>query len=170
VLQHQQQQQGGVHAWWGSAAFFRHLRASTMGHVLLSTPSIPSTQEFMRAHTHVLPKGAVLVADQQTRGKGEGVLRCALCCVLWAARCEPRTITHHHQPACCLSLRCVGRGGNVWTSPPGCLMFSAFRQLQVSGAAAPFINYVVCLAVARGIKEATAHLLPVRCLCLLGVC
>jgi biotin-(acetyl-CoA carboxylase) ligase len=41
-----------------------------MGHVLLSTPSIPSTQEFMRMHTNVLPDGTVLVADQQTKGKG----------------------------------------------------------------------------------------------------
>jgi biotin--protein ligase len=47
----------------------------------------------MRAHTAVLPEGAVLVADQQTRGKG--------------------------------------RGGNVWTSPDGCLMFTAMRRLQV---------------------------------------
>jgi hypothetical protein len=42
-----------------------------MGRTLLSTPSIPSTQEFMRMHSSVLPNGAVLVADQQTKGKGE---------------------------------------------------------------------------------------------------
>lgn len=47
----------------------------------------------MRSHSGVLPEGAVLVADQQTRGKG--------------------------------------RGGNVWTSPDGCLMFTALRRLQV---------------------------------------
>lgn len=47
----------------------------------------------MRAHSAVLPDGAVLVADQQTKGKG--------------------------------------RGGNVWTSPAGCLMFTALRRLQV---------------------------------------
>lgn len=41
-----------------------------MGHTLLFTPSIPSTQEFMRMHSSVLPDGAVLVADQQTKGKG----------------------------------------------------------------------------------------------------
>lgn len=41
-----------------------------MGRVLLSTPSIPSTQEFMRLHSSVAPNGTVLVADQQTQGKG----------------------------------------------------------------------------------------------------
>jgi biotin---protein ligase len=55
-----------------------------------------------------------------------------------------------------------GRGGNVWTSPPGCLMFTALRRLTVPGEAAPFINYVVCLAVVRGIRDATKDILPVR--------
>lgn len=54
-----------------------------------------------------------------------------------------------------------GRGGNVWTSPDGCLMFTALRQLQVPGQQAPFINYVVCLAVVQGIKQATQHLVQV---------
>ncbi|KXZ49683.1 hypothetical protein GPECTOR_20g540 [Gonium pectorale] len=48
-----------------------------------------------------------------------------------------------------------GRGGNVWTSPPGCLMFSALRRLRVaSPAQAPFINYLVCIAVTRGVRQA----------------
>lgn len=55
----------------------------------------------------------------------------------------------------------AGRGGNVWTSPAGCLMFTALRQLQVQGTQAAFINYVVCLAMVQGIKDATQHLLPV---------
>ncbi|WIA41073.1 hypothetical protein OEZ86_004707 [Tetradesmus obliquus] len=100
--------------------FFKHLTSRRMGHTLLTTASIPSTQEFMRAQSMVLPEGAVLVADQQSRGKG--------------------------------------RGGNVWTSPDGCLMFTALRRLQVPGTQAAFINYVVCLAVVRGIKQATQHL------------
>lgn len=40
-------------------------------------------------------------------------------------------------------------------------MFTALRQLQVQGTQAAFINYVVCLAVVQGIKQATQHLLPV---------
>jgi hypothetical protein len=68
-------------------------------------------QEFMRAHTTVLPEGAVLVADQQTRGKG--------------------------------------RGGNVWTSPDGCLMFTAMRRLQVRcGAAAAAAAAAAAVAAA----------------------
>jgi hypothetical protein len=34
--------------------------------------------------------------------------------------------------------------------------------LQVPGTQAAFINYVVCLAVVQGIKEATQHLVQVR--------
>lgn len=55
-----------------------------------------------------------------------------------------------------------GRGGNQWTSPDGCLMFTAARRLQVPGSQAPFINYVVCLAVVRGIADALAPWLKVR--------
>lgn len=40
-------------------------------------------------------------------------------------------------------------------------MFTAMRQLQVQGTQAAFINYVVCLAVVQGIKEATQQLLKV---------
>eukprot|EP00967_Tisochrysis_lutea_P061538 scaffold78873_cov19-Tisochrysis_lutea.AAC.1 len=47
-----------------------------------------------------------------------------------------------------------GRGGNVWTSPAGCLMFSCSRQLGVLPNQAPFINYVVCLGVVKGIQDA----------------
>ncbi|GLI70165.1 hypothetical protein VaNZ11_014788 [Volvox africanus] len=48
-----------------------------------------------------------------------------------------------------------GRGGNQWTSPVGCLMFSAVRRLRVaSPVQAPFINYLVCLAVTRGVRKA----------------
>ncbi|GIL87266.1 hypothetical protein Vretimale_1775 [Volvox reticuliferus] len=48
-----------------------------------------------------------------------------------------------------------GRGGNQWTSPLGCLMFSALRRLRMaSPAQAPFINYLVCLAVTRGVRKA----------------
>ncbi|GIL59402.1 hypothetical protein Vafri_14268 [Volvox africanus] len=48
-----------------------------------------------------------------------------------------------------------GRGGNQWTSPIGCLMFSAVRRLRVaSPVQAPFINYLVCLAVTRGVQKA----------------
>lgn len=31
---------------------------------------------------------------------------------------------------------CAGRGGNTWTSPPGCLMFSLLTRLDIEGASA----------------------------------
>jgi hypothetical protein len=40
-------------------------------------------------------------------------------------------------------------------------MFTAFRRLTIAGNQAPFINYVACLAVVRGIQQATQHLLQV---------
>ena len=55
----------------------------------------------------------------------------------------------------------TGRGGNTWTSPDGCLMFSAGQKLKVPGAQAPFINYVVSLAVVRGIHDAIRESAPV---------
>ena len=51
-------------------ALQREESVEDFGRVLLSTPSIPSTQEFMRLHSSVAPNGTVLVADQQTQGKG----------------------------------------------------------------------------------------------------
>jgi hypothetical protein len=36
------------------------------------------------------------------------------------------------------------------------------HALQVPGTQAAFINYVVCLAVVQGIKDATQHLVQVR--------
>ncbi|GFH06613.1 BPL/LPL catalytic domain-containing protein, partial [Haematococcus lacustris] len=54
-----------------------------------------------------------------------------------------------------------GRGGNQWVSPDGCLMFSASRQVAILGEQAPFINYLVCLAVLRGIKATLQQLYPV---------
>jgi len=47
-----------------------------------------------------------------------------------------------------------GRGGNVWTSPEGCLMFTVAKRVRIAGAAAPFINYVVCLAVVQARRGA----------------
>lgn len=56
----------------------------------------------------------------------------------------------------------TGRGGNQWTSPDGCLMFTAGRRLKVPGSQAPFINYLTCLAVVRGVADAAAPWLKVR--------
>ncbi|GBF94770.1 hypothetical protein Rsub_07653 [Raphidocelis subcapitata] len=101
-----------------ASAYSSALSTRELGRLLLATPCIASTQEFMRRHAAVLPEGTVLVAERQTSGKG--------------------------------------RGGNQWTSPDGCLMFTAARRLKVPGSQAPFINYLVCLAVVRGVADAYA--------------
>ena len=54
----------------------------------------------------------------------------------------------------------AGRGSNLWTSPPGCLMFSCSQALRVSGHQAPFINYLVCLAILRGLTDAVQAVAP----------
>lgn len=50
-----------------------------------------------------------------------------------------------------------GRGGNVWDSPPGCLMFSAVRRLGIAGQRLPFVQYLVTLAVVQGVEAAAAR-------------
>lgn len=53
-----------------AAAYSAALSTRQLGQLLLSTPSIASTQEFMRRHASVLPEGAACVAERQTSGKG----------------------------------------------------------------------------------------------------
>lgn len=45
-----------------------------------------------------------------------------------------------------------GRGSNEWTSPLGCLMFSALSHLTIDVATTPFLNYVISVAIIRAIK------------------
>jgi len=52
-----------------------------------------------------------------------------------------------------------GRGGNVWESPEGCLMFSACQRLKIEGQRLPFVQYLVTLAVVHAVQaEAAAAL------------
>ncbi|GMH45834.1 hypothetical protein BSKO_13797 [Bryopsis sp. KO-2023] len=46
-----------------------------------------------------------------------------------------------------------GRRENQWSSPAGCLMFSFVKSLRISGGLAPFLNYVVCLAIVEALQE-----------------
>eukprot|EP00873_Tetraselmis_striata_P008121 jgi/Tetstr1/428385/TSEL_018419.t1 len=50
-----------------------------------------------------------------------------------------------------------GRGGNSWVSPDGCLMFSACKQMAVSGQQLPFLQYVVALSVVQAVRLSTAE-------------
>eukprot|EP00898_Chlorokybus_atmophyticus_P000679 jgi/Chlat1/1611/Chrsp127S01873 len=47
-----------------------------------------------------------------------------------------------------------GRGDNVWTSPPGCLMFSC-TSFVADGRTLPFLQYLVSLAVVKAARSAT---------------
>ena len=46
-----------------------------------------------------------------------------------------------------------GRGGNEWSSPDGCLMFTCVRSINISGESAPYLNYVTCLGLIKGIRD-----------------
>ena len=125
--------------------FMSHLSTSLLGHTLLHAHDIPSTQEFMRRHGTKLGDGVAMVADRQSSGKGVDQIPIGTCFVCLSTLIPLR----------------AGRGGNTWTSPDGCLMFSAAMLLKVPGAQAPFINYVVSLAVVQGIHDAVGEAVPV---------
>ena len=42
-----------------------------------------------------------------------------------------------------------GRGGNEWSSPEGCLMFSLLHETRMDGAKLPFMQYVISLALVK---------------------
>ncbi|KAL4424720.1 hypothetical protein ABPG77_000063 [Micractinium sp. CCAP 211/92] len=52
-----------------------------------------------------------------------------------------------------------GRGGNVWESPDGCLMFSAVQRLEIPGQRLPFVQYIVSLAIVQAVQAAAASAL-----------
>ena len=56
---------------------------------------------------------------------------------------------------------CAGRGGNVWESPDGCLMFSAVQRLDIPGQRLPFVQYIVSLAIVQAVQAAAASALQV---------
>ncbi|KAL0041637.1 hypothetical protein WJX79_010263 [Trebouxia sp. C0005] len=46
-----------------------------------------------------------------------------------------------------------GRGGNKWDSPAGCLMFSLFKRVSVTGANIPFVQYIATLAIVQAVQQ-----------------
>lgn len=46
-----------------------------------------------------------------------------------------------------------GRGGNIWESPDGCLMFSMSLTYPGDGKTLPFVQYIVSLAIVDTIKS-----------------
>lgn len=45
-----------------------------------------------------------------------------------------------------------GRGGNEWSSPKGCLMFSFTTQIA-DGTTLPFVQYVVALSIVQAVQQ-----------------
>ncbi|KAK9803441.1 hypothetical protein WJX73_001014 [Symbiochloris irregularis] len=52
-----------------------------------------------------------------------------------------------------------GRGGNQWTSPLGCLMFTFNKVVKISGDRLPFLQYVMSLAIVQAVQQLAASLL-----------
>lgn len=46
-----------------------------------------------------------------------------------------------------------GRGGNTWESPAGCLMFSLFKRVSITGQSLPFIQYIATLAIVQAVQQ-----------------
>eukprot|EP00238_Polyblepharides_amylifera_P009893 CAMPEP_0196582996 /NCGR_PEP_ID=MMETSP1081-20130531/41603_1 /TAXON_ID=36882 /ORGANISM="Pyramimonas amylifera, Strain CCMP720" /LENGTH=519 /DNA_ID=CAMNT_0041903741 /DNA_START=380 /DNA_END=1939 /DNA_ORIENTATION=- len=59
-------------AMFDSATFFPLLGTKILGHTLLATGCMPSTQVFLKKHYASVANGSVLVADVQKAGKGRG--------------------------------------------------------------------------------------------------
>ena len=114
-------------------AFFDALRAARAGRVLYTASTLSSTQSVLQAN---------LGSRHETRTDGP------------VSSPPPRgsrfpagtTVVADRQ----VSGR--GRGGNAWTSPPGCLMFS-FLAEHADGRTLPFLQYVATMAAVDAIQD-----------------
>ena len=50
--------------------YMKHLQSNSLGHVLLSAASLPSTQTLLHENGAALPTDLLCVADRQAAGKG----------------------------------------------------------------------------------------------------
>ena len=108
-----------------ASAYFASLRTRRDGRVaLLTARELPSTQNLMQENA----PGAATVSD--------------------AAALPPGVVC-----VADLQVNGRGRGGNVWTSPPGCLMFSLLTTHK-EGRTLPFIQYIATMAAVESIQEA----------------
>ena len=108
--------------------YFSALRTRSLGRCLLLSPLLPSTQDLVQK--------ASSGVEAATRGGGGRALPEGTVCVA-DAQASGR-----------------GRGGNAWTSPPGCLMFSLSADLEgLPGTSLPFVQYLVSLALVRAARR-----------------
>jgi|TARA_B110000967_G_scaffold196758_1_gene227735 biotin--protein ligase len=119
-----------------ASAFFDALTTSTEAHVLYTARELQSTQSMLQENlSNLNPKGSSSAENETLETLERG------------SRFPPGALV---LADCQIGGR--GRGGNVWTSPPGCLLFS-FSTTHTVGATLPFLQYVATMAAVDAIQE-----------------
>ena len=113
-------------------AFFDAARAARLGRVLYTAATLASTQSMLQ--TNMVPCGS-----KTDNGRG--------------SRFPTGTVVVADRQ---VSGR--GRGGNAWTSPDGCLMFS-FLATHADGRTLPFLQYVATMAAVDAIQDCADEVL-----------
>ena len=113
-------------------AFFDAARAARLGRVLYTAATLASTQSMLQTN---MVHGSKTDKRQQTHALPRG------------SRFPTGTVVVADRQ---VSGR--GRGGNAWTSPDGCLMFS-FLATHADGRTLPFLQYVATMAAVDAIQE-----------------
>ena len=142
-----------------AADFMQQLATAQLGQTLLSAAQLPSTQTLLQSNAQRFPDGTVCVADVQSGGKGGCQAACLCSDANW----------HHSwfgnsSLVCTLTLpvAAAGRGGNIWTSPRGCLMFSALMRLKITGASALVAVQESAVTGPRNARQLSLELMPCR--------
>lgn len=113
-------------------AFFDAVRAARAGRVLYTASTLASTQSMLQAN----------LGSRNADSSADSVAT-----PLRGSRFPAGTVVVADRQ---VSGR--GRGGNAWTSPPGCLMFS-FLAEHADGRTLPFLQYVATMAAVDAIQE-----------------
>ena len=116
-------------------AFFDAARAARLGRVLYTAATLASTQSMLQTNMVHGSKPDNRQNRQQTHALPRG------------SRFPTGTVVVADRQ---VSGR--GRGGNAWTSPDGCLMFS-FLATHADGRTLPFLQYVATMAAVDAIQD-----------------
>ena len=119
-------------------AFFDAARAARLGRVLYTAATLASTQSMLQTN---MVHGSKTDNRQQTHALPRG------------SRFPTGTVVVADRQ---VSGR--GRGGNAWTSPDGCLMFS-FLATHADGRTLPFLQYVATMAAVDAIQDCADEVL-----------
>ena len=122
-------------------AFFDAARAARLGRVLYTAATLASTQSMLQTNMVHGSKPDNRQNRQQTHALPRG------------SRFPTGTVVVADRQ---VSGR--GRGGNAWTSPDGCLMFS-FLATHADGRTLPFLQYVATMAAVDAIQDCADEVL-----------